>query len=90
MTKIQIIKTIHKNSELRYVDVEEVVNQLFDIISDSIAEEEKVVISGFGTFEKIYQTSYSGVNPSTGEKITVEGFNKVRFTSSRVLRDKIN
>ena len=52
--------------------------------------EDKVVISGFGTFEKYYQEGYYGLNPSTGEKLFVEGNYKIRFSSSRKLKELTN
>lgn len=90
MTKSQLIKTIHQNSEYRYVDVENIVNQVFDVITNALLEDDKVVVSNFGTFEKYHQASYVGVNPSTGERITIEGTNKVRFIASRKVKDIMN
>lgn len=90
MTKRELIKIIHENSELRYVDVEEVVNKVFETISDTICNDEKVTINGFGTFEKVEQSAYIGVNPHTGEKMQINAFNKVRFTSGKTLKNKLN
>ena len=90
MTKSEIIKKIHSENNLNYVDVAKIVNQTFEEISKSLAKEDKVVISGFGTFEKYYQEGYYGLNPSTGEKLFVEGNYKIRFSSSKKLKDVIN
>ena len=90
MTKSDIIKKIHSENDLNYVDVAKIVNQTFEEISKSLAKEDKVVISGFGTFEKYYQEGYYGLNPSTGEKLFVEGNYKIRFSSSRKLKELTN
>ena len=76
MTKSEIIKKIHSENDLNYVDVAKIVNQTFEEIAKCLVTEDKVVISGFGTFEKYYQEGYYGLNPSTGEKLFVEGIEK--------------
>ena len=86
MTKSEIIKKIHSENDLNYVDVAKIVNQTFDEIAKCLMTEDKVVISGFGTFEKYYQEGYNGVNPSTGDKIFVEGGYKLRFNASKKLK----
>lgn len=86
VTKSELIKSIHKNNNYNYTEVEDIINQAFNTIMDALVEEDKVVISGFGTFEKYYQEGYNGVNPSTGDKIFVEGGYKLRFNASKKLK----
>lgn len=86
MTKSELIKEIHRNNDYNYVEIESLVNQTFDVIMNALAKEDKVVISGFGTFEKYYQDGYNGINPATGSKIFVEGNYKVRFNASKKLK----
>lgn len=90
MTKSELIKKIHRNNDLNYVEIEKIVNEVLSEISCGLAEDGKVVLTGFGTFEKYYQEGYYGINPSTGEKLAVEGSYKVRFSSSKKLKDTIN
>ena len=89
MTKSELIKIIHKNNNYNYNDIENIINQTFNTIMEALLEEDKVVISGFGTFEKYYQEGYNGVNPSTGEKIYIDGGYKLRFNSSKKLKSKM-
>ncbi len=89
MTKSELIKAIHKANDFNYVDIESIINQTFDYIIEALAEEDKVVISGFGTFEKYYQDGYNGINPATGDKIYVEGNYKIRFNASKRLKAKL-
>ena len=48
------------------------------------------MISNFGTFEKVLQEDYYGVHPITGERQLVKGGYRIRFTSSKHLKDCIN
>ncbi|MCI6716294.1 MAG: HU family DNA-binding protein [Bacilli bacterium] len=86
MTKSELIKEIHKNNDYNYVEIESLINQTFETIMNALAKEDKVVISGFGTFEKYYQDGYNGINPATGSKIFVEGSYKIRFNASKKLK----
>lgn len=90
MTKKELIKSIHKNSEYRFVDVEKIVNLVFDEIVKGLCDDGKVTISNFGTFTKNIQSAYTGINANTGEKIIVEEAYRIRFTSSSNLKLLIN
>ena len=90
MTKSEIIKKIHRDNDLNFIEIEKIVNEVLTEITKGIVEDGKVVLTGFGTFEKYYQDGYNGINPSTGEKLVVDGSYKIRFSSSKKLKDIIN
>lgn len=90
MTKSELIKKIHRENNLNYVEIEKIVNDVLSEITNGILEDGKVVLTGFGTFEKYYQEGYNGINPSTGEKLTVSGSYKIRFSSSKKLKEIVN
>lgn len=89
MTKSELIKKIHKQNNYNYVEIESIINQTFEALSNAIVSDDKVVLSGFGTFEKYYQEGYYGVNPATGDKIYVEGNYKIRFNASKKLKTNL-
>lgn len=90
MTKSELIKKIHHDNDLNYVEIEKIVNAVLNEISTGLIEDGKVVLTGFGTFEKYYQEGYSGVNPSTGQRLEVPGSYKIRFSTSKKLKEVIN
>ena len=89
MTKSELIKKIHSENNYNYQEIQDIVTQTLDAIAEGLASDGKVVLSGFGTFEKYYQDGYYGVNPATGAKIYVEGVNKIRFNASKKLKDSM-
>ena len=90
MKKNDIIDAIYQNSDYYRQDIEKVVSQVFEILAYGLASENKVMISNFGTFEKVLQEDYYGVNPITGERQLVKGGYRVRFVSSKHLKEAIN
>lgn len=90
MKKKDIIDAIYQNTDYFRQDVEEVVNQVFDILALGLKNEDKVMISNFGTFEKVLQEDYMGVNPITGERQLFKGGYRIRFVSSKKLKETIN
>ena len=86
MTKSELIKKIHSENNYNYQEIQDIVTQTLDAITEGLAKDGKVVLSGFGTFEKYYQEGYYGVNPATGAKIYVEGINKIRFNGRKKVK----
>ena len=50
---------------------ERTVSSLCEIIQETVASGEKVVISGFCTFEKVQRAGRIGRNPRTGETVKI-------------------
>lgn len=90
MNKTDLINLVASETEQKKNVVEAVVNATLDAISQSLKNGEKVVLMGFGTFEVKTVEPRQGRNPRTGEEITIESYNKVAFTASKVLKADVN
>lgn len=90
MKKKDIVETIYQNTEYKKTDIEDIVGMVFEVMSDGLAVEDKIMISNFGTFEKIYQEEYMGVHPITGAPQKNPSSYRIRFVSSKNLKDIIN
>ena len=94
MTKSELVRKIKEHSKednlnYRLIDIEDIVDRTLNEISMAFLVDDKVVLSGFGTFEKNYQEGYVGVNPATGESIKVPGNYKIRFTVSKKVKEQL-
>ena len=90
MKKKDIVEVIYQNSEYKKSDIQDIVDMVFDVMGQSMKEEDKIMISNFGTLEKIYQEEYMGVHPITGAPQKNPGAYRIRFVSSKNLKDIIN
>ena len=66
------------------------VEELLNLIKDTLETGETIKISGFGLFEPKQTNARRGRNPQTGEAISIEARKVLTFKPSSVLRDAIN
>ena len=90
LTKDHLVQSIKKNTGMRRVQSKRMVENLFEILKDNLANGEDVLISGFEKFSVRTKNGRRGRNPATGEDLMLGSRRVVRFRCSEVLRDKIN
>lgn len=67
----------------------ETVELIFDEITASLSNGDKVDISGFGKFEVKERAERVGINPATKEKITVPASNVPSFKAAKALKEAV-
>ncbi len=65
-------------------------NKVFNAIKDSLAEGEKVCITGFGTFYLSHTNNGIGGRLKAGEEVKINLSRTLLFKSSHVLLDIVN
>ncbi|MDO8619329.1 MAG: HU family DNA-binding protein [Candidatus Daviesbacteria bacterium] len=86
MTKNQLIEKVAKKANLTKSASADAVNATFNLIRDSLARGEKVVITGFGTFLVRSRASRRGRNPQTGETIQIPSKKLPGFTAGKTIK----
>jgi len=66
------------------------ITALTDIISDELANNGKVQLVGFGTFETRKRAARTGRNPQTNEEIKIPEATVPAFKAGRALKEKVN
>lgn len=82
MTKSDLIEEISKILPSKKEAIE-VVNRIFEKMLSSIKNGEKVVITGFGSFNLITTELKKGRNPKTGETLYIAPKKKIKFKQSK-------
>jgi len=91
MNKSDLIKGISlKIDRLKKNDIEESVNQLINVISNSLVDKNRVEIRGFGTFSSRHRPVRLARNPKTGTSITVGSKFYTYFRPSKLLKQQVN
>ena len=86
MTKKDIIMKISDDTELKQVDVKEVVQRTFDIITDSLSCGKKVELRNFGIFKVKTRKGRMGRNPRTGEGVSIPDKKVVSFKAGMKMK----
>ena len=81
---------IYQNIGFSKVLSENIVNDIFYIISSSLKDNDKVKISSFGTFLKKRKKQRIGRNPKTSEEKIITARNVVTFKASKFFKNIIN
>lgn len=71
-------------------DADIFVREFFHLIEDAIEKDGIVKVKGLGTFKLVRVESRESVNINTGERFTIDGYNKISFTPDLSLRELIN
>jgi len=66
------------------------INTMLEAITQSLADGEEVRFNGFGAFEVKYAKERAGHNPRTGETITIDACNRVKFHAGDALKTAVN
>ena len=69
---------------------ESFVRAFFDTIATGLSQDKLVKVKGFGTFKVVSVSPRESVNVNTGERITLEGHDKISFTPDPVLKELAN
>jgi integration host factor subunit alpha len=90
MTKVDIIENIYEKVGFSKKEVSKIVESVFDIIKESLQQEDKIKISGFGNFVIRKKRARRGRNPQTGSDIEITPRRILTFKPSQVLKASLN
>ncbi|MFO7801350.1 MAG: HU family DNA-binding protein [Desulfovermiculus sp.] len=89
MTKADLIEQIAQKSELSKKASEKALNGCLDAIQESLANDGKLTLTGFGTFSVTERNERKGRNPQTGKEMTIPASKVVKFKPGKGLNGVI-
>ena len=91
MTKSELIEIIaQKQKHLPGKDVELAVKHLLEIMSDALADGQRIEIRGFGSFSLHFRPPRQGRNPKTGDAVSLAGKHVPHFKPGKDIRERVN
>jgi integration host factor subunit alpha len=90
LTKADLAESIYSALPVDKQKAALIVEDYVEIIKDALANEGKVMLSGFGSYKVKYKPARRGRNPQTGDSITLRSRKVVKFQPSQLLRKAIN
>ncbi len=90
MNKSEFVKAIADKAGYTIKDVNTFVDAYLEVVKEALIDGEKISLVGFGTYEVKEVAEKQGVNPATGEKITIAACKKPVLKFSSALKDSLN
>ena len=90
LTKEEIVNSIYMQIGYSKKISENLLEDFFEIIFNSLKKNNKVKIAKFGTFQVRFKKSRIGRNPKTKEKKVISERKVILFKTSKELKKKIN
>ena len=90
MHKSDLIKAVANSTGVSNKTAENAVDATFDIIGTRLANGEKVVITGFGTFQCKNRKARTGRHPGTKKAIKIPAKTVATFSAGKLLKEKVS
>lgn len=89
MTKKDIVLKIAQDTDLKQIDVKEVVQRTLDEIVAALTKGETVELRNFGIFKVKTRKARVGRNPKTGVTVPIPEKRIVTFKSGMIMKKKV-
>jgi len=90
MNKLDIIQLLSKDIDIPLRKADEIVNKVFETMSDALLSGDRIEIRGFGSFEVRKYDGYTGRNLKTGEEKAVLPKKLPFFKVGKDFKEKVN
>lgn len=89
MNKTELINQVAETSELSKKDASKAVDAVFESITNTLKNGDKVQLIGFGNFEVRERAARKGRNPQTGQEIEIAASKVPAFSPGKALKDAV-
>ena len=90
MTKQEIVDVVSNATGLNKVETEAIMNGIMSTIIDSLSNNKRVELRGFGTFGIKHRMPKKARNPGTGDPIYLPERYVPTFKPSKLMRSRVN
>ncbi|MBS2993759.1 HU family DNA-binding protein ['Santalum album' aster yellows phytoplasma] len=90
MNKLEFLRKLAEKNGVSQKEADKFLNNFIEVISQSLQEfkeDEKVTLTGFGTFEVKNRSARKGKNPRTGKTINIPAKKVPTFKFSKSFKD---
>lgn len=90
MNKDDLVTRVAESTGQSKKITEQVVTAALNAIADALAEDDKVTLVGFGTFQVRERAAREGRNPRTGAVVQIEARKSPQFSAGKGLRERVH
>ena len=89
MTKAELVSKIAGKANITKASAERALNALLESAREALVKQDKVTLTGFGTFGVEQRKERKGRNPRTKEEITIPATTAPAFKAGKALKDAL-
>ncbi|MBW4564629.1 MAG: HU family DNA-binding protein [Mojavia pulchra JT2-VF2] len=89
MNKGELVDAVAAKANITKKQALEVISAFLEVVTEAVANGEKVTLVGFGSFERRERSKRSGRNPKTNESMTIRATKVPAFSAGKLFREKV-
>lgn len=89
MQKTDFIAEVARHTGMSQKAVSKALNGAIDVITQALINDQRVTLTGFGTFEVRRRSERGGVHPKTRQRMTIAATKTPGFTPGNALREAV-
>lgn len=89
MNKDALVAAIAEKLDMSKKDVELVIDAMTETVTKALQGDQKVTLTGFGTFRASKRAGRVGINPQTKQQIQIPAMTVPKFTAGKVLKEAV-
>jgi DNA-binding protein HU-beta len=89
MNKEDLVKLVSEKTGISKKAAEQAQKAAIEGISSALEKGDSISLIGFGSFKVVQRAAREGRNPSTGEKMQIPASKAVKFTPSKLLKERV-
>jgi DNA-binding protein HU-beta len=90
MNQTELIQQVADGANLTKTQTQAAVRALLKTITETVANGDKVILVGFGSFEPKVRSAREGRNPKTGDTIQIPAARVPTFSAGKSFREAVN
>ncbi|QLE45977.1 HU family DNA-binding protein (plasmid) [Nostoc sp. C052] len=89
MNKGELVDVVAAKTNITKKQADEIISAFLSVVTEAVANGDKVTLVGFGSFERKERSEREGLNPKTKEKITIPATRIPAFSAGKAFKEKV-
>ncbi|MEH1794056.1 MULTISPECIES: HU family DNA-binding protein [unclassified Nostoc] len=89
MNKGELVDAVAAKANVTKKQADEIISAFLSIVTEAVANGEKITLVGFGSFERRERSEREGRNPKTQETMTIPATRVPAFSAGKQFKEKV-
>ncbi|WP_341530117.1 HU family DNA-binding protein [Nostoc sp. UHCC 0302] len=89
MNKGELVDAVAAKANVTKKQADEIISAFLEVVTEAVANGEKITLVGFGSFERRERAEREGRNPKTQETMTIPATRVPGFSPGKLFKEKV-